>query len=444
MITLGIETSCDETALSLIETRDERGEIECRVIDSLVHSQAELHSAYGGVYPNLAKREHGKNLVPLLHKLLINSGPVLDQFNVAGPKHLESTKFIEILDQFKNDMQIQNPDLWLSFSDVNFLYNIQPIDRIAVTEGPGLEPTLWVGIIFARVLAALWNIPIIPVNHMEGHIIGSLLESDKPTGTWQRLKPINFPALALLISGGHTELVRIDSITAALLGGEVPPDSPCGFEGGSYSPQKVADFKSNITEMSSLHYTILGQTLDDAVGEAFDKVARLLGLPYPGGPHISILSEKAQEMMTPSPVKLPRPMMKSGNLDFSFSGLKTAVLYATRGAAQTDGTLTDEFKRGLAYEFELAVTETLVYKLRSAIDDIGARTIVIGGGVSANKMLRESFKKVADEYDIPIYLPTHHISGDNALMIALAGAMNTKSYTDKYTLKADGTKKLGM
>ena len=416
MITLGIETSCDETALSLIETQTSRttdgSQIECRVIDSLVHSQAELHSAYGGVYPNLAKREHGKNLAPLLHKLLINSGDALKALSQSGSpvKEISRDKFIEILEGFKTDMQVQNPDLWQSLSDADFLRTVPPIDRIAITEGPGLEPALWVGIIFARVLGALWNIPIVPVNHMEGHVIGSLLTTDTPAGTWQKLKPIEFPALAFLISGGHTELVRIDN------------DSDIG---------------------SRLKYTIIGQTVDDAVGEAFDKVSRLLGLPYPGGPHISKLSEEAASQMTPSPVKLPRPMMKSGNLNFSFSGLKTAVLYATRAASGPDGTLSQEFKRGLAHEFELAVSETLEYKLRSAIDEIGAKTIIIGGGVSANKMLRERFTKIATEYNIPIYLPTRHISGDNALMIALAGAMDVTTYPKTHTIKAHGTMKLG-
>ncbi len=413
MITLGIETSCDETALALIETREVANksggfDVECRVIDSLVHSQADLHSAYGGVYPSLAKREHSKNLIPLLHKLLeATQDPNSPQII------LDDAKFTEIFNSFRTSFEAQNADLWQSFTGADFLRKIPRIDRIAVTEGPGLEPTLWVGISFARILGALWNVPIVPVNHMEGHIVGSLLSSDEPTGTWQRLKSIDFPALALLISGGHTELVDIQ--------------------------------RKHETD-TRYSYTILGQTLDDAVGEAFDKVARLLKLPYPGGPHISRLSEEAAAMLTPSPLRLPRPMMKSGDLNFSFSGLKTAVLYATRAATQADGSMTDEFRRGLAHEFELAVAETLEYKLRSAIDQIGARTLIIGGGVSANLMLRERFTKIALEYNIPIYLPSRHISGDNALMIALAGAIDTTKHDDVsgMLLKADGTKKLGV
>jgi N6-L-threonylcarbamoyladenine synthase len=409
MITLGIETSCDETALSLIETRMVNGVFECRIIDSLVHSQAELHSAYGGVYPSLAKREHGKNLVPLMRKLLIDSVSALtdisnrDVLRSAEKPQLAGSKFKDTLESFRAEIATQNPDLFESFEHADFLEAVPPIDRVAVTEGPGLEPALWVGINFARILGTLWQVPVIPVNHMEGHIVGSLLESDTANGSWQRLKPIDFPAIALLISGGHTELVRIDGI----------------------------------------NYTILGQTKDDAVGEAFDKVARLLGLPYPGGPHISRLSYEAHEENIDSPVKLPRPMIRSGNLDFSFSGLKTAVLYAVRANAEANGGLSDSFKKGLAREFEQAVMETLDSKLRAAIESVGARTIIVGGGVSANTALRACFEKTAGEFEIPLYLPSRHISGDNALMIALAGAMDSTEHIASTNLKAHGTKRLG-
>lgn len=396
MITLGIETSCDETALALIESRtDSAGQLCVRVIDSLVHSQAELHSAYGGVHPNLAKREHGKNLIPLLHKLLI--GAELKTRATIG-----DSEFGAALESFKAEIAQSNPELFQTFSAAHFLKNIPSIDRIAVTEGPGLEPALWVGINAARMLGKLWNITVVPVNHMEGHVIGSLLASDAARGDWQTLKPIEFPALALLISGGHTELVRVDP-----------------------------DFK----------YTILGQTKDDAVGEAFDKVARLLGLPYPGGPHISKLAHEAEEQKNATSVKLPRPMIKSGDLDFSFSGLKTAVLYAVRAHADASGLVSEEFKKGLALEFEMAVTETLDTKLRSAIESSSAKTLIVGGGVSANRRLRERFQKTADEFGLTLYLPSRHISGDNALMIALAAAIHSSKPTGP--LKADGTLRLG-
>ena len=400
MITLGIETSCDETALALIETREVAGIFECRIIQSLVHSQAELHSAYGGVFPSLAKREHGKNIVPLLHKLFTDSGLSYSKIN--------DDDFNSTIESFKTDLEPSNPDLFESLKGASFLKDVPKIDRIAVTEGPGLEPALWVGISFARFISALWNITVIPVNHMEGHIYGSLLESDTPYGAWQKLKPVTFPALALLISGGHTELVKI---------------------GRKDNPRNVS--------LSGLQYTIIGKTKDDAVGEAFDKVARLLGLPYPGGPHISMLSRQAAEQNIKSPIKLPRPMIGSGDMDFSFSGLKTAVLYAVRAQGRA---LTDDFKKGLAQEFEQSVSETLDFKLRKSIEYVDAKTLIIGGGVSANTMLRKGFQKTADEFDMPLYLPSTHVSGDNALMIALAGSFHANdSIRD---LEADGTKQL--
>ena len=234
MIILGIETSCDETALALIETRSDpktggvgARAFECRVIQSLVHSQAELHSAYGGVFPTLAKREHGKNIVPLLHKLLIEAGDALKsdadaeqeehahsgQFplsyspgirSVGSVPHgnifrapLTDLQFKDVLESFRADVERQNPELFGSFAGADFLKSVPPIDRIAVTEGPGLEPTLWVGINFARMLGALWSIPIIPIDHMEGHILGSLLPSDAANGAWQKLYDAPMPAIAL-------------------------------------------------------------------------------------------------------------------------------------------------------------------------------------------------------------------------------------------------------
>jgi len=404
MITLGIETSCDETALALLETRGSGVAFECRVIASLVHSQAELHSAYGGVYPSLAKREHGKNLVPLLHKLLIEASDTLDKAESVSPKEkIGIQAFEQAMETFRTEIAPQNPELYESFSNAGFLKNVPRIDRIAVTEGPGLEPALWVGINFARMLSTLWNVPIVPVDHMEGHIVGSLLPSDATNGAWQKLFDASMPMLAFLISGGHTQLVKIAGL------GE---------------------------------HEIIGETQDDAVGEAFDKAARLLGLPYPGGPHLSLLAEKARNEGIAAPVALPRPMLRSGDLNFSFSGLKTAVLYAVRKAPKdADGALDPLWKNGLAREFEDAVTETLDKKLRMALDDTGAQSLIVGGGVSANRMLREAFTKTAAEYGIPVFLPSRHISGDNALMIAVAGALGSKEKAPM-DLRANGTKRL--
>ena len=436
MIILGIETSCDETALALLETRGHGApagrRIECRVISSLVHSQADLHSPYGGVFPSLAKREHGKNLVPLLHKLLTEAEreEALKSTTSARPSRRVSfspthgnrhsdiergsapkasseplpVPLEDILEQFRAEVAPQNPELFESFAAADFLKDAPPmIDKIAVTEGPGLEPTLWVGINFARMLAALWKAPIVPVDHMEGHIVGSLLAPEAMDGAWHGLHEAPMPAVALLIIGGHTELVEV---------------------------RKIGDYK------------VIGKTRDDAVGEAFDKAARLIGLPYPGGPHIEELSQLARAENLEPPVKLPRPMVNSGNLDFSFSGLKTAVLYAVRAAPKDrGGVLSDEWKKGLAREFEQAVVETLEAKLRSAVEKTGARSIIVGGGVSANRSLQENFKKIAAENGIPLFLPTQHVSGDNALMIALAGAMHDETRAPG-KIRAHGTKSL--
>ncbi|MES2314917.1 MAG: tRNA (adenosine(37)-N6)-threonylcarbamoyltransferase complex transferase subunit TsaD [Patescibacteria group bacterium] len=403
MIILGIETSCDETALALIETREIKNSggmthTEYRIIQSLVHSQAELHSAYGGVFPTLAKREHSKNLVPLLDKILKDLPP---------DTHKKHPNFKETLESFKKAYGEQNADLLESFTHAHFLEHIPQIDRIAVTEGPGLEPALWVGIMFARMLGELWGVPVIPVNHMEGHVVGSLLDNDKPSGAWQQLKKLELPAIALLISGGHTELVKVEG-----------KNNSAGFT-----------------------YSLLGQTRDDAVGEAFDKTARLLGLQYPGGPHISRLAHEAWEQKITSSVKLPRPMINSKDLNFSFSGLKTAVLYAVQDA-QKNNTFDDTFKKGLAYEFEQSVTEVLVAKLQKAIEDIGAQSIIIGGGVSANHVLRAQFTKLAEKYAIPLFLPSMHLSGDNALMIALVGSMKSETSLQSTPIHAQGTKKI--
>ncbi len=411
MYILGIETSCDETALALMETRESAGTFECRVIASLVHSQAALHSPYGGVFPTLAKREHEKNLVPLLAQILMqwkNVAAITDRTLIqkeAYERHITA---------FKQEYASQNADLVESFAGALFLAEKPSIDAIAVTEGPGLEPALWTGIVFAQMLAMLWDIPILPINHMEGHVVGSLLPSDLANGSWQQLKQLHAPALAFLMSGGHTELVKVEA------------------------------HSSSTHSLPRLSYEIIGQTKDDAVGEAFDKVARLLSLPYPGGPHISKLAAEARAENISSTVKLPRPMIHSKDLNFSFSGLKTAVLYAVRDAEKTaspGGALTDQFKKSLAREFEDSIIETLDAKLRKALDDTGAHTIIVGGGVSANTLLRERFEKTAREYGISLYLPSSHISGDNALMIALAGAFN--SGVTSRPVRAHGTKRLG-
>ncbi len=374
MLTLGIETSCDETAIALIETRGSGRSLEYRIISSLIHSQSELHSAYGGVFPTLAKREHEKNLPVLLEQTL-------------GPDGVAR----------------------------GVIHDGRTIDRIAVTEGPGLEPALWTGIEFSQKLGERWRIPVIPVDHMEGHIVGSLLQSDRPDETWRKLEELPVPALAFLISGGHTEIVLCRECSSQDSGGSE-------------------------TAHASFAYEVIGSTKDDAVGEAFDKTARLLGLPYPGGPKLSAWAQEARRQDIPAPRPLPRPMIKSGDLDMSFSGLKTAVLYAVRDIEKS-GALDDTVRKGLAREFEDAVVETLEVKLRAALDRTAARALIVGGGVAANSALRDRFEAVTREYDIPLFLPSAHVSGDNALMIALAGSFSPAS--DARPLKAHGTKRLG-
>lgn len=333
MIILGIETSCDETALCLLEFKNGKH----KVLANVVHSQIDVHKEYGGVFPALAKREHIRNLPLLYEKVLKDSG-------------IHETK----------------------------------ITHIAVTEGPGLEPALWTGIAFAKELAVKLHIPIIPVNHMEGHIVSTFLENPIP----------EFPSLALLISGGHTELVQVNKL------GE---------------------------------YKLLGRTRDDAIGEAFDKVARLLNLPYPGGPEISKLAIQAREKKMPKNITLPRPMIHSKDFDFSFSGIKTHVLYTL----QKIENISPEIKMDIAREFEEAVTEVLISKTRKALESAEFKTLIIGGGVIANAHIREAFQKLAGEFGIPLYIPAPGTTGDNALMIALAGALLPKT-KDPESISARG------
>lgn len=364
MIILAIETSCDETAVAVIDATEN----EILVRSHLVLSQASLHAEFGGVFPNLAKREHARTLPALIKKSLEESNLLSAEKNLGD--------FDEVLIE-----KLLSKDGTLKESLIPFLKETpRPnIDGIAVTMGPGLEPALWVGFNTARALAITWNIPFYPMNHMEGHIAAALLEpKDKPNHF--SLKTIRFPSIAILLSGGHTEFDLIRTI-------------------GSYER--------------------IGETLDDAVGEAYDKAARLMGLSYPGGPKIALLAEEARSLKTPSPVKLPRPMTNSGDLNTSFSGLKTAVRYAIEKISP----LTDEDKRGLAGEFENSVTEVLVRKTHNAIESTNAESLILGGGVSANTFIRNAFTRLATEHQIPIFLPDPKLSTDNALMIAVACAL---------------------
>lgn len=355
---LAIETSCDDTALSLVEAEGGLEEPRFKVLAHLVSSQTKIHEEWGGVVPMLAKREHGKNLVPLLLKLLKETN-LSGAEPYAGSNKEEIEKILE-----------REPELKENFFQYVINLRAPEIDAIVVTYGPGLEPALWVGLNFARALSLLWHKPLIPVNHMEGHIYASLAATDQI---------IEFPALALLVSGGHTELVLVKNW---------------------------------------LEYQILGQTRDDAVGEAFDKVARILGLPYPGGPEISRLAKTGEKKKE---FTLPRPMIHSDNYDFSFSGLKTAVLYMVKKIPE----LTEEIKASIAREFEDSVVEVLTTKTHRALDEFSPATVIIGGGVSANNALRTSLEKLLSAYpDKKLLLPDRQLSTDNATMIAIAGYLH--------------------
>ncbi|OGG41050.1 hypothetical protein A2118_00595 [Candidatus Kaiserbacteria bacterium GWA2_50_9] len=386
MKVLGIETSCDETAICLIEAAGKREkDFTFRILGNALHSQASVHSLYGGVFPNLAKREHAENLVPLLQS-------VLEQAERSTEKPSDISLYAQKL------KEILEREAGLYEQLAKFLEKCArpDIDAIAVTHGPGLEPALWVGVNFAKALSLVWDIPTVAVNHMEGHFLISLLE--KRDEEFQ-ISNFKFPILGLLISGGHTELVL---------------------------------------SREWMKYEILGETRDDAVGEAFDKVARMLGLPYPGGPHVSRLAEGARAHAFPSPVTLPRPMLLDSSYDFSFAGLKTAVrrLIGSRE-------LSEKEKAEIAREFEDAVTDVLLGKTRRAIEEFGVKTLVVGGGVSANKNIRRRLESFSEK-DCAVFFPSPEFATDNAVMIALAGYCHAQNrdFVNPDMLRADGNLRL--
>lgn len=363
---LSIETSCDETAVSVVEATGDFPMATYEILGNQIYSQVALHAEYGGVFPSLAKREHAKSLVPLLEKAL-GEAELLVAGGHAVPAGLD-TELANILER--------EPTLFDALSTFALQYNEPEIDLIAVTVGPGLEPALWVGVNFAKALSLLWNKKVVAVNHMEGHVLASIYDVVEDN----QLARINFPAIALLISGGHTELLLMK-------------------DWGRYEK--------------------IGQTRDDAVGEAFDKVARLIGLPYPGGALLSKLAALGRKAdLPPLKADLPRPMINSGDLDFSFSGLKTAVRYALPATE-----LSDTDKQALARDFENAVTEVLVKKTSDAVSIHGAKSLIVGGGVSANKFIRAEMNRyfLTEHPDCEIYFPTPGLSTDNSIMIALAG-----------------------
>lgn len=414
---LAIETSCDETAVCL--TRIDKDAQVVQVLGNALSSQIALHTQFGGVFPTLAKRAHAEKITALIE----------DAFSQAGLQ--KSDTLVPYDESLLSFLDEKNADLKEHLLPFFHTYEKADIAAIAVTVGPGLEPALWVGVVTARALASVWNIPVIPINHMEGHFVTAQF-IQKEEGVFTR-SPLSYPVLGLLVSGGHTELVLSE-------------------EEGMYRK--------------------IGATRDDAVGEAFDKVARMLGLPYPGGPAVSKLAREERESNTsrrlaqPSKASresiqqntiraeggigfsrsifsFPRPMMHSGDYDFSFSGIKTAVLYAIRDI--TDGNtreLTNEENAAIACEFENAVVEVLVKKTQKAVQEYGAQTVIIGGGVAGNTHLKDVLTQTFQNSGTTLLFPEGWLSTDNAIMISLAAATQIFADNAKTSasseLKADG------
>jgi len=404
---LSIETSCDESALSVVLASGGFKKPKFSIVSNHVASQVDLHATYGGVFPMMAKREHAKNLPLLLEEVLKD----------ARTKKAEKSHVSEKIKKTVLKLLEREGDMAKQVLLIVEKYERPDFDLIAVTQGPGLEPALWVGLNFAKALSILWNIPLIPINHMEGHVLSIFMQESKGVESLKlkvesktqkknrqkmihhiyEVPKIQFPALALLISGGHTELVLVKSW---------------------------------------MNYTKIGRTKDDAVGEAFDKVARMMNLPYPGGPHISALAQKcaSQKSKVKSyKVKLPRPMLHSGDYDFSFSGLKTAVLYLIRDLEKnhTDILQNDGMKEAIAKEFQDAVIEVLVTKTIRAASEYKIKTIIVGGGVAANTHIRKALAEGSQKIGTPIYFPSKDLSTDNSLMIAIAGYFRSQKKTNK-------------
>ena len=412
MIILAIETSCDETSVAIVEAKGGLKNPSFEILSNVVLSQIKIHAHWGGVVPMMAKREHSKNLIPILEKSLRKSSFL--KLNLKPNPAYSGTNT-------KNKLQKileREPELLEQF--LNFIPTIKPpkIDAIAVTVGPGLEPALWVGVNFAKALATVWKKPIVAVNHMEGHVIASRLAATSYKVKSGKSKVVEFPAIALLVSGGHTELVLV---------------------------KKWGDYK------------IVGQTRDDAAGEAFDKTARMLELPYPGGPQIAKQAENfkkypltfrmggwtRREMEKEAfNIKLPRPMIDSKDYDFSFSGLKTAALYMLRDMKERHVNIGD-FTPMICHEIQQAIVDTLIAKTIRAAKEFNAESVILGGGVAANSELRAQMKKaVVRELTktTTLYLPPQKLTTDNAAMIGAAAYLHAvkKEFAKPENLLAQG------
>jgi N6-L-threonylcarbamoyladenine synthase len=405
---LAIETSCDDTGISILEVKKTGKSDAFKILANNTNSQVKIHAEYGGVFPALAKREHQKNLPIIFEQTLKEAKTKIDPVRSRSPQGDRSTPT-------KSRRAASN--------------GMENVDLIAVTTGPGLEPALWTGIVFAKELSEKYNIPVVPVNHMEGHIYSIFPKKSKTFKVDTTDKKI-FPMLSLLVSGGHTELVLVKE---------------------------------------GMKYKKIGQTRDDASGEAFDKVARMLGLPYPGGPEISKLASIERRNVVPGSlvqrdgasaskksssillradgnnisseitgIVLPRPMMYSKDYDFSFSGLKTAVLYLIRDLKEKNPSVLDDIniKQKIAREFEDALVETLVYKTIKAIKEYKIKTLIVGGGVSANAYLQKVMvaEIKTNKLKTKVHFPIKSLTGDNAIMIAIAGYFQYKNKKTKKNL----------
>jgi len=339
MTILAIETSCDDTCVAILEAKGNKNS-RFKILSNIVSSQVKIHAKYGGVYPSLAKREHQKNLPIALRKALRTA---------------------------------KNPK----------------VDLIAVTVGPGLEPCLWVGVNFAKELAEKLKLPLIPVNHIEAHIFANFVNSKlKAQNSKPQLKTQSlFPAVCLVVSGGHTQLILMK-----------------GFG----------------------KYKILGETRDDAAGECFDKTARILGLGYPGGPAIAAEAAKYKIQDTKYKIQLPRPMIYQKNYDFSFSGLKTAVLYLVKQLTVGNKQLTISQKREICSEAQQAIIDVLIHKTLKAAKEYKTKAIILGGGVTANDELRRQFKQKCANLKFKYLVPPKNLCTDNAVMVAVAAYFRFK------------------
>ncbi len=385
---LAIETSFDEAGLSIIEYSQTKNETTTRVLSDVLFSQADEHKKYGGVYPTLAKQIHAKNIVALLTEALKGAG-LYKEIEEHVPQNIEKARvFLE-----------REPEMFTQLKELVAHIQRPDLDAIAITNGPGLEPALWVGISFAKALSVLWDIPLSPVNHMEGHIAAALAHKEETNEDVFTIPTPPLPAIALLISGAHTELVYMKEW---------------------------------------LHYEKIGSTRDDAIGEAFDKVARLLDLGYPGGPLVSKLAREAREQNAEKSFTLPRPMLHSGDYDFSLSGIKTAVLKIV----QDNSPLTELQKMQIAREFEDAVTEVFVSKIKNAIEEYAIASLIISGGVAANAYILDALRKIAEENSISFYVPTMDLATDNGRMIAFASALRNSPTKELDEIVAEGNLKL--